>query len=386
MSLDELGGISKNGALHTVTKSLCFRDDLKIYPPRSDSLDKHYVVYDPISDMSYSLGSRELMVARSFNGQHSLAEIIDHLSNQFHCNIKLEKLANFKTRLLNMGLLTEVGAAPRPVLRDPDAGISYGPFKAMLMITILRMQPMQQLDFIYARFGWLCSPAFVWSGVAAIFLALFWIASHSNLFLHDVARVYGNGLGWLMWHYPVVIASIAIHELGHALSCRAYRVRVTELGIAVYLLLATGWARPLQNDWSGLNKRQRMITILMGPYGSLLFATVGVLIWAFTPQDGTFSTLGVVMMVSSTIGLIPTLLPIFNGDAYLAFTEYLGMPRLRQRAFQYVREAVLQRTHGEIISLRLKLLFWCTVMGTCGGWLIAWVMLFMLCNKIFNFF
>lgn len=43
------------------------------------------------------------------------------------------------------------------------------------------------------------------------------------------------------------------------------------------------------------------------------------------------------MIVASFISLIPTLLPIFNGDTYLAITEVLGQPRLRQRAFNHVK-------------------------------------------------
>lgn len=361
-----------------------FRPDLRVYPPRPDSGDSQYTIYDPASDLSYLLGANELMVARLFDGQRSLVDIMAHLESQFRRRISLEKLAAFEKRLQNLGILAVPGAVSSGRLRDPAAGISYGPLKSMLIIPLLRMEPTALLDQVYARFGWLCSRGFVIAGLAVILAAIAMVVARFGQFSSDVVAVYGNGTGWLAWHFPVVVVSIAFHELGHALACRLYRVRVTDFGIAIYLLMATGWARPLQGDWMALARRERMITIIMGPYVSLLFSSVGVGLWMVAGAGSPWQTLGVVMSVSASLSLIPTLLPIFNGDTYLALTEYLQVPRLRQRAFQYVKDTLRSRKHEPSPTSALKVLYWTTVVATLLGWVVAWGLLLSLLAKIFQ--
>jgi putative peptide zinc metalloprotease protein len=362
----------------------CFRADLQIYSPQEGGEDRRHVVRDPVNDLSYLLGANELLLARLFDGRRSLSDIVSQLNQNHGRQLSIDKLNKFVARLVGMDLLAQPGATARKPVRDASTGISYGPFKELLTIPILRIQPMKQLDFLYAHFGWLCSPAFVWVGLVAILVALGALGWQIDSFVHDVKTVYGQGISWLLWHYPVVIASIAVHELGHALSCRFYRVRTTDLGIGVYLLLAKGWARPLQSDWSSLSRRQRMVTILMGPYGSLLFAAAGVLLWTTANQGSALHTLGLVMVFSSSIGLIPTLLPIFNGDTYLALTEYLGMPRLRQTAFHFAKNTICRRSYSGNISSKKKCGYWAVVVGTVLGWALAWVMLASLVMKLFQ--
>ena len=361
---------------------LRFRSDLRVYPPRDGSDDQHYTVYDPVSDLSYRLGPNELSVARLFDGKRGLEGIGIHLASRQGRHVTADKLAAFEKRLLSLRLLSVPGQAAPARLRDPATGISYGPLKAMLMLPLLRMQPEALLDQVYEKCGWLCSRTFVLAGLGAILAALSLVVLRFGQFSADVAVIYGDGIGWLLWHYPVVVASIAVHELGHALSCRRYQVRVTDFGIAIYLLMATGWARPLQGDWLALGRRERMVTIAMGPYASLLFAAAGVAIWTQTAAGTAWHALSVVMAISSSLALVPTLLPIFNGDTYLALTEYLGVPRLRQRAFHYARETLRGRPHAERVAPRRAALYWSTVLATSLGWVLAWICLLSLLSKI----
>lgn len=347
------------------------REDLQIAPACCEG---RHMVYDPKSDLCCSLGARELRAARLFNGQRSLHDIRDVLRQDEHANVSMDKLAAFRKRLLDIGLLSELGAEPRIALRDPATGISYGPLKSFLMIPVFRIDPQPLLDAIHAQAGWLCSKTFV--GVAMLFIlaAFGHVVSSWGALARDIAHLYGSGAGWLLWHYPVVIFSIVCHELGHALACRGYKVRITDLGVAVYLLLATGWARPFQSDWSALGRRERIITIVMGPFASLLVASVGVVIWSIAPPGTPWRTLGTVMTVSVTAGLIPTLLPFFNGDTYLALTELARMPGLRQNALRFVRDRLAGRPAATTVPPTRQALYWVVVVTTWLGCAAMWTL------------
>jgi putative peptide zinc metalloprotease protein len=350
-----------------------FRSDLRIFAPQADDPDRRYTIYDPVSDLSYFLGANELSIAKLFDGTRSAADVAAYLAARYG-SLSEAKLLTFERRLGQLGLLSLPGVdALRP--RDPATGISYGPLKAALSIPVMRFAPEPVLDAVVRCAPWLCSSVFVYGGLLLIVAALVQVGWHAAEFTHDVASVYIGSWHWLLWHYPVVVASIAIHELGHALACRVYRVRITDFGIAIYLLLATGWARPLQRDWSALPRRARLVTIVMGPYASLLFVSAGIAVWSVAPRYGAIHTFGVVMTVSAAVALVPTLLPMFNGDTYLAITEFFRLPRLRQRAFRHARNQLLRLQDDEQASRSRRALYWATVLGTVGGWLCAWLWL-----------
>lgn len=355
---------------------LYFRRELEIAEQRAGGAPKRYTVYDPASDITFLLGEKELLVARMFDGESGLEEIRARLHQTYGLTVAPEKLAGFEKKLVKLGIVGEAGCMRQPAWRDPASGISYGPLKSMLMINIARFDPRTALEALVRRLPFVTSRAFVGVNAAFIVAALIVLGAFWDAFSLDVKTVYGHGLGWLAWHYPVIVLSILCHEFGHALACRAYGTRIREIGVAVYLLLATGWARPVQTEWAELTGRQRIVTIVMGPFVSLVFAAMGVFLWWAAPGGSWPAQIAVVVAVSSTAALIPTLMPFFNGDVYLALTEIFNEPGVRQRAFRYFKDALRGRPQG--ISLRRRLLYAAIVLGTLVGWAIAWYLIVLL--------
>lgn len=371
--------MSGNAPHIDVIKKYCrYRDEL-ICEPASGGSKLKYRVYDPINDISYEIGHIELELATMFNGDRSLFEI-QQLSKTYHnFSISLEKLKNFQARLLQLGLLTHIGGK-EGITRDPATGITYGPLKRYMLINLVKMNPQRGLDILYSQAYWLCTPrlnSLLLTVTAAGFLYLFY---HWPVFIRDVFSIYTESWDWLIWHYPAALSSIAIHELGHALSCRHYRVRVTDFGIGVYILLATGWVRPEQREWSRLSPLKRAVTILMGPIASLYYTVLGVAIWSYAEVGSTLHSMGVVMIIVSSLSLVPTLLPIFNGDAYLALTEFFNQPRLRQRALRYCRQRLAGKPTNPDKDHRL---YWLVTGLTVLGWLLAWYVIVMMIFRIF---
>jgi putative peptide zinc metalloprotease protein len=344
-----------------------YREEL-ISEPVEGSAKPKYRVYDPKNDIAYEIGYAELTLAALFNGERSLNDVQQLAAERFHSIIPLPKLIAFQNKLLQLGLLTQHSNSGG-ITRDPATGITYGPLKRYLLINLIKLNPQRGLDRLYSLVPWLCT---LWlNGVLllTVVAAFIYLFNQWTFFSQDVLATYQQSWSWLVWHYPVILSSIAIHELGHALSCRHYQVRVTDFGIGIYTLLATGWVRPEQQSWSALNSKKRAITILMGPVASFYYATMGIIIWACTHANSVFHTMGVVMIVSSCVSLVPTLLPIFNGDTYLALTEFFNQPRLRQRALRYCRQRLKGKPQANDQDHRL---YWWVTLFTILGWLLAW--------------
>ncbi|MDX7986308.1 peptidase M50 [Xenorhabdus sp. 12] len=336
--------------------------------PLTGAAKPKFRIYDPNNDITYELGQAELALARLFNGERTLEQVQLLAQERLRAAISLPKLVVFQTRLLQLGLLAYNGQNGG-LKRDPATGITYGPLKRFLLVNLVKMNPQRGLDSLYRLAPWLCAPAFNALLLLIVGVALGYLFSQWSQFSLDVMVTYTQSWSWLAWHYPVILSSIAIHELGHALSCRHYRVRVTDFGIGVYTLLATGWVRPEQRTWSALSPGKRAITILMGPVASFYYAAVGIVVWGTTAASSPFHDMGVVMIVASCLSLIPTLLPIFNGDTYLALTEFFNQPRLRQRALRYCRQR-LSGNHPE--DEKDSRLYWLVSLLTALGWILAW--------------
>jgi putative peptide zinc metalloprotease protein len=362
----------------------CFRDDLVVTPPPADSGAGRYNLYDPRNDIGFELGRAEYSLALLFDGLRNQQDIADAALAQHRIKVSPEKLAQFERKLLHLKLLSSEQTDHKKDLRDPATGITYGPLKEHLLINLVKTDPQPLLDHIYRWAPWCCRAVFILPLLALALASFVYLGAHSGTFMADAGETYIHSYRWLLWHFPVILTSIALHELGHAMACRHYGVKVNDFGIGIYVLLATGWVRPVQSQWSQLPLNQRVITILAGPLVSLLYAGVGIALWAmFRDTQGGLSALFVVMIVASFISLVPTMLPIFNGDTYLAITEVLGQPRLRQRAFNHVKRH-WRTAPLETVPPALRRLYWGTFLLTCLGWVIAWCFTAATLIRLFN--
>jgi putative peptide zinc metalloprotease protein len=131
-------------------------------------------------------------------------------------------------------------------------------------------------------------------------------------------------------------ASAVFHEGGHALACHRYAVGVERIGIGLRWLVPFAWTRPDQDAWRQLPGRARVVTAVAGPLGSLLFAALGGTLWYAAHDVEALRLAGLYSVVAGTVGMAPTLVPTFEGDAYLLLEMWLGRPNLRQRSFEHL--------------------------------------------------
>ncbi|PMS14518.1 hypothetical protein C0Z18_31260 [Trinickia dabaoshanensis] len=349
------------------------REDLDIETLVEPGQPERFVLRDRDTEESFVLGKRELLVARMFDGMCSIDRIVERLRDEHGVRASEATVKQFEERMVALGILTDPSRPSASRVAKPrsqSAGITYGPFKRVLMITLFRFDPHDMLDAMMARMPWLATRTAFGAFGVLVLAACVMLGLNAHTFARELVTVYSTGFAWIPIHYAVVIASIVVHEFGHALACRAYRVRVTEIGVAVYVVIATGWAWPVQREWSRLDKTARGVTIFAGPFASLVFAAVAVFVWAWAAPGSAARYAATVAIASPSLALIPTLLPIFNGDGYLAMTEFLNMPRLRQRAFS----AFMALVRGRRVSLtrRETLTYTAMVIGTLGGWFIVW--------------
>lgn len=329
---------------------------------------RRFRVRHPVRDIVCVLGEKELRVAKLFDGGRSLSEIRQVLTEQEGVVISMETLAKFEQHLWRAGLLDCSVSGQKSTTQDPFTGMTYDVIHPLIVIKLVSFNPDPFLDklfswitFPFARLLALMALTLVTSAATVLF---------SNWSIYQQA-VIGTMRGWnWVMLYLITAFSAVFHEGGHAIACKIFSVRVNQMGLATYFFLLTGWARPNQEEWSNLSKQKKLITILAGPLGSVLYGALGVLLWHLS-KEGSLAGIGIIVSIAAFLGVVPTLLPFLNGDGYLALTELFNSPGIRRKSFEYLRN-LIQGQLVQQVNAQQRMIYLAVSIGIIIGWIFWW--------------
>jgi putative peptide zinc metalloprotease protein len=339
---------------------------------------QRFALYHPGRDTTCVLGETELKVAKLFDGRRSLEEVAARALADHRLRLSVDQLKKFEERLRRLRLLdSAVDDAPD---LDPLSGVQYGKIRPAIYIRLFSTNPDEALDRLLARFPFLVRRGFFAVCLAVVLAAAGVLALSWQGFLAETPRLPPRGFDLVAVFLLLGLQGV-FHEGGHALGCKAFGVRVHEVGLAIYFFLLTAWTRPIQRQWNRLPKAQRLETILLGPFGSLLVGALGVLVWRLSPHGSVPGRLGMLAALSTPISTVPTMLPVFNGDGYLLLTEYFNRPGLRRRSWAYLRERLSRKggrpgQHARELPRAERRLYLFVSIGTLLGLVGIWLALF----------
>ncbi|MCC6660760.1 MAG: HlyD family efflux transporter periplasmic adaptor subunit [Phycisphaerales bacterium] len=180
----------------------------------------------------------------------------------------------------------------------------------------------------------------VWSR-AGMAVWLLVVGSAAALLLANLRR-FGSGLDTaalmapsnLIWMSVSFLVLRALHELGHATSCKAMGGRCTEMGV-----LVIAWLVPLPycdatSAWRFQETWRRVLVSAAGMMVELFVASLAVFVWASRPGRGdlveamAYNTI----LVSGIATLVFNLNPLLRYDGYYMLSDLLGIPNLAQRS------------------------------------------------------
>jgi putative peptide zinc metalloprotease protein len=286
-------------------------------------------VNEPRSGRHWAMGGDAMFTASLFDGLRTYDDIAGLVREQCGQALTVDRLVAFEKQSLKLGLL------------EPAAGIDGRRLalaaRAIACPTLVQYTPAPLINRLWPRLQWLTSPV----AVGAILVSLAGggavVVSRADEFSRELASVLPHT--GLIVVYCFAFASAAFHEGAHALACRRYGVPVSLVAFGLLCLFPVAWTVPDQRTWNSLPLRHRLVTIGAGPIGSLVFTGVGTLFWLAGHRFGVFRLTGLLAMSTGPVVMLPTLIPVFPGDAYLALTELARRPGLRQVSLRYLAAA-----------------------------------------------
>ncbi len=150
---------------------------------------------------------------------------------------------------------------------------------------------------------------------------------------------------------PVVVAallaSLAIHEMGHALGCLAFGGRVRAIGVLWRFPLVTAYA-----DVPGYqllpHRRQRIAVCFAGVWTSLLLLVPVAVAWWLVPGPAV----AIEVLAAVQVGLIGSsafnLVPLFGSDGYRMLAQWLSIRNLGLTSTEVLVKALRPNGRAEL--------------------------------------
>ena len=275
------------------------------------------------------------------------SQIGDDAPTQSEC---IELLATLDSSGLLIGqtpvwsdMLEHRQSASRAAIRKKRVGSGLFP-------CIPLVNPERSLTKTLHLYRWL----FGWAGfglwTAVVLIAAFMVASNAGRFANELDLVAMMDPRNLAIIGVVFLALRIVHELGHAMACKAMGGRCTELGLMLVAMVLPLPYCDATSSWSFPATRRRVFVAAAGVYVETFFAALAAILWARS-DPGLFSAVcRNVMVVSGVTTLLFNLNPLLRYDGYYILSDLLGIPNLAQRANELWKYVILRYAFGVLGS------------------------------------
>lgn len=303
-----------------------------------------YVVKNPLDNKYFRFRPLEVAVMQEFDGTQTPAAITERLAES-GLTLTAKAVEAFGRKLQQMGLVERSLAEKSVLLLERLRADRRRRLKpAAKEGTVLRMRwsvgdPDRWLERTLPRLRFCFTPRFIAASVLlflvyGVIIVNGWPEIRTSLAALYTPSQYTARL--LLTFYLTGIVIIAIHELGHAYTCKYFGGRVHEMG-AMLIYFEPAFYCNVNDAWTFPELRQRMWVTVAGSWIQMILASFAAVIWWAT-APGTLvhdvATAGVLFGGITTV--IANANPLIPLDGYYALSDYLEIPNLRQRAFGYL--------------------------------------------------
>lgn len=310
------------------------REDVHIMPgTRSWNGEPTWTLADPLRNRFFQISDADMRLLRYWESGTAEA-LIDAVNQQEGVTATVEEIADFQTFLLASELL-DAGIQP---LRDRLAKASQAREQTLfqhflhkyLFFRMPLVRPDRFLDWLYPHVRFLFQS---WVSKLTLITGLIGIL----LIIQNWER-FAGGFPWLMTPSGMVVFGVTLiivkilHELGHALMCKHFGLRVPTMGVAFIVMWPVLYT-DASEGWRLTSRRQRALIGAAGVMVELSLAAYAMVAWFLLP-DGMLR--GVAFTIATTtwiMSAVVNLNPLMRFDGYYFLSDIVNIPNLQDRSF-----------------------------------------------------
>ncbi len=348
------------------------------------------VIKDPLRLEYFSFAGFEaqliswLKVPRSATELHQLA--IDAGAN---AQLTLRELQRFLQRLVSDNLLSSNELGAGHIFSRQLQAQQHRPWwtwgSRLISIRFRGIHPRGLLDGLLPL-GWVLFHPLTLTAI------LLWFAWSLLFFVLNLDRLIENQALWQRLFTPSQILPLAVafvivkvlHELGHALSCRAQGRECHEMGILLLVFMPCLYCN-VSDIWMEPKTRRRILVSGAGILVEMLIASICLPLWLYSrPGEFQFFCFQL-FLITSVNTLFVNGNPLLKYDGYFVLSDMLGVPNLADRAAEIRRQWIERWIWGQRDVLTTWR-HWPWVAYAIGSQIYRWIMLLSIFTLIVTVF
>ncbi len=314
------------------------------YVRRESRGEIQYILRLPDSHKYFQFGETEAGLIRLMDGSRSAEQIAAAAAESLGVRVSAGQIADFAHRLKRQGIVERTPAEKHLLLMEHLRSDRKVRTRRATQGSVLRLRfslgdPDRLFDRAIMPLSWMWSPQFVavslvlFTAYAAITLTRFEDVWRGTVDLYMLE----SGASAVILFLALFLVLGAIHELAHGLTTKRFGGRVHEIGLML-LYFSPALFCNTNDAWTFHQRSRRLWVTFAGPWIDLLIAAVASIVWVGT-EPGTAIHL-IAFLTSLAAGLaslLTNLNPLLPLDGYYALSDWLEIPNLRRRSFEYWR-------------------------------------------------
>lgn len=312
------------------------RDDLIAVPVRHQN-ESAVVVKDPVAMKYTRLREDEFFVLKQLDGQNSLEQICERYNAKyFPHSVKPPELNRLLFRFNENGLLVPTAIGQAKALRSRGVRRKREKARQLLLNPIFIRFPGVDPDrFLSATIGyvrWLYHPVSLATFLALMITALVAAIMRIDVFWAEMTDM----RAWFRLESMLVLACVvgatkALHELGHAYTCKFHGGECHTIG-PMLLLFSPALYCDTSDAWMLPSRWKRASIGAAGMGVELMLASIATFVWIATPSGLVHFAAMNVMLVCSVSTILFNANPLLRYDGYYILSDLCDIPNLAQRS------------------------------------------------------
>jgi putative peptide zinc metalloprotease protein len=291
----------------------------------------YYTIKDPSGEKYIRLREPEYSLLCSFDGSRTPEEAAADFVRTYHTQLPVQAVEQFVARIGELGFLEGVSAI-KPAVS-----------KSALFIKLKAFNPEKLLDWLYPLTQWLFSGAAVWIQLALIVVGgVVFVANIAQFPFSLAAILRAADIATIIVSFFLIIT---IHEFAHALACRRFGGRVREMGFLLLYFQPCFYCN-LSDAYLFPERRQRIIVTLAGVFFQTFLWAAFALLWRLTGEEYFLNRVFYLTAAVCFATLAFNLNPAIKLDGYYLLADWVQIPNLRQKAFNFVWSRIKVRLFG----------------------------------------
>jgi multidrug efflux pump subunit AcrA (membrane-fusion protein) len=277
------------------------------------------------------------------NGRRTPAEIAEIAAGEIGVRPPSGQVADFAHKLKRMGIVERTPAEQQLMAIEHLRSQRKVRARRRTRGSLLRLRfsigdPDDLFTWIVDRTRWAWTSPFVLASIALFAVYTVILIANWGAFWSGTVGLYllsGFGLwDWVLFYFLYFFIG-AIHEFGHGLTTKAFGGNVHEIG-GMLLYFSPALYCNTNDAWTFEKRSDRLWVTFAGPWIEMIIAAIAAIAWV-TTEPGTFANkLAFLTVLSAGILVVLTNLnPLLPLDGYYALSDWLEIPNLRRRAFEY---------------------------------------------------